>query len=166
MPCACKKPPIPVPQPEEWGPLMWSLLHGLAERSGRLGSDLQKGDERRAWDALFKSLEKGIPCDHCRKHYAAWYAARKPVLPEDYTQFREYVRKWLYDLHENVNQRNNKPTFPYEAMEDTYKAMNIQMLSNQLRALVKTNVMGGTVPILSWTTFLNSAIKIKSIYGL
>jgi bisphosphoglycerate-dependent phosphoglycerate mutase len=145
---------------------MWSLLHGLAERAGRLNNDLQKADERRAWDALFKSLEKGIPCEHCRKHYGDWYAAQKPVLPEDYGQFRDYVRKWLYDLHENVNQNTKKSSFPYEKLAVEYKDKKIQMLTNQLRALVKTNVMGGSVPILAWTAFLNNALKIKSIYGI
>jgi len=166
MPCACKKLAIPVPQPEQWGPIMWSVLHGLAERSGRLTSDLQKDDERRAWDLLFKTLEKSIPCDHCRKHYGSWYTARKPSLPEDYTQFHEYVRKWLYDLHEDVNQRTKKTPFPYEKMEETYKNLKMQNLINQLRLLVKTNVIGGSVPIMAWTSFINCVLKIKSVYGL
>jgi len=145
---------------------MWSVLHGLAENAGRLNSELQKSDERREWAVLFKTLEKSIPCDHCRTHYVAWYAAHSPVLPEDYTQFREYVRKWLYDLHENVNQQTKKAAFPYEKMEATYKNRKIQMTIRQLRILVKTNVMGGSVPIMAWTAFLNSALKIKSLYGL
>jgi hypothetical protein len=50
-------------------------------------------------------VENAMPCALCRAHYKEWLV-KNPV-----TQFttlrglplRERARKWLYDLHENVN---------------------------------------------------------------
>ena len=78
MPCACQLPPEIYPDASEWGPLLWSIIHGLAERVGSSVTDRYIPDERRTLEKLFKALEKTIPCPSCKEHYEV-YLKEHPV---------------------------------------------------------------------------------------
>ncbi len=69
MVCGCRVPVEQYPENAEWGPLFWTLLHGLAEYAGKQQGLLQM-DELRLWQNLLKSLQPTLPCDICRGHYA------------------------------------------------------------------------------------------------
>ena len=166
MPCACRTPPVPVPSADEWGKLLWGVIHGLAEYAGRQNNSFLRADELRGWDGLFKALQKGIPCETCRDHYTGWYMSHKPVLPADYTQVREYVREWFWRLHEDINNRLGKPSFPLADLAEKYRNENVSYDLKQLQALIKASVMGGTVSLLSWNSLVKAVFALKSIYGI
>jgi hypothetical protein len=155
-----------VPSADEWGKLLWAVIHGLAEYSGRQTNSLLRADELRGWDSFFKVLEKGIPCETCRDHYKQWYIANKPVLPTDYSQVREYVREWFWRLHEDINQRLGKPSFPLADLTGKYGRENVSYTLKQLQALIKASVMGGTVSLFSWNALVKAVFSLKSIYGI
>jgi hypothetical protein len=163
MPCACKTPAIIVPSADQWGPLIWRILHSLAERAGRHTNPLFQADEVRAWTTTLKALQKGLPCETCREHYVEYFQADTPVIPQVYSDVREYVRTWLWELHNNVNQRLGKPEFLKTDLTGTYKDVNILYTIKQLQALGKTSVIGGSVSILSFKSLTSAFLTLQGI---
>jgi len=102
------------PQNHIWGPELWFLLHSSAERFGRPLSKRLPNDEQRIWSGLLRSLQYTLPCPLCKKHYTE-YLKKYPIV---FTQ--EGVRLWLYRLHSEVNQRNNKPNLTMDELSEIY----------------------------------------------
>lgn len=106
-----------------WGAPYWKFLHGLAEKIGSKPlTKIQEADERRWVLLLLQKVGISMPCQVCRKHYKEWRLAR-PIRVAD----KESVRRWLYDLHSNVNSRkgiNVQPTL--EELESLYKGVNVR----------------------------------------
>jgi len=159
MPCACKNSPIDVPDGTEWGPIFWRLLHALAERVGTVPMVGLRGDEVRAWKSLLTTMDKALPCEHCREHLK-FYITNNPVaIPEDYTQIHEWIRRWIYNLHEEVNRRLGKVAFPFDSLDLIYRAVSPRATNDVLNVLVARSIRGTAVPLLSWNNW-NKHVKI------
>jgi hypothetical protein len=91
------------PQNSVWGPHLWIILHSSAERIGMSQLKRLPQEESRIWGNLLGSLRYSLPCPHCKHHYTTYYSAN-PIRVFN----RDTVRKWLYDLHWQVNSRNGK----------------------------------------------------------
>ena len=155
MPCACRVPAVEYPETAEWGPITWSILHGLAERSGKNSNLLLQGDEIRNMIMLIEAVEKMIPCDICRGHYHE-YLVSKPVkswLKEPYTNLRENARKWVWTLHNEINLGNDKPIFQYEDLEGTYGQVNIRQKLAELSPPIQRAMTNNGVKLLHWLAF-------------
>lgn len=75
-------------------------------------------EEARIWSHLLLRLSYSLPCPQCKKHYQSYLSAHPLSV---YT--KEVVRRWLYELHEAVNQRTEKAsTMTLEGMEAVYSA--------------------------------------------
>ena len=72
MPCACLIPLPNYPTNESWGPILWRVLHGLAEKYGKLITPLFHQEEVLAWTHLIDNTYKILPCKDCRDHYLKW----------------------------------------------------------------------------------------------
>ena len=91
--------------PAEWGPSTWELLHGIAERVGFQTIKILEEDERVSLQYALKHLDELLPCPMCQGHYREWLKKR-PVdawIKKSGGLLQEAMRKWVYDLHENVN---------------------------------------------------------------
>jgi hypothetical protein len=122
MPCSCQLPIPEYPDTVEWGPLFWPLLHGLAERAGSLGDRFQQEDERQEWPRFLRAVADVLPCPNCREHYMTWIQEHPftQLRSIPYSQVREWIRRWLFDCHNDVNIRNGKPLFNYDDLTPTY----------------------------------------------
>ena len=104
------------PQTHIWGPELWMILHSSVERIGQSHARMLQFDEVRIWTGLLSSLRFSLPCPACKKHYSDYYAAH-PI--SDYS--RSTLRKWLFDLHQQVNGHTNKVgPFTIEALPEIY----------------------------------------------
>ena len=167
MPCGCIVDRPTYPQNDEWGSLIWSILHTMAEQAGKQTSPLQSQDEKRAWPLFQKALIDILPCPYCREHYKEWMTANPFVLPINYSEWNGYIRAWFWTLHEHVNQSLGKPSFPFEDLTTTYKSgatltykfMQLEML--ELRAIQ----MGG-VSLLKWDAWKKQFRMLRSSYGI
>jgi len=93
---------------------LWFILHSSVERFGRPLSKRLPEDEKRIWAGLLRSLQYTLPCPLCKKHYTAFLSTYPLVLT------REGLRSWLWTLHNQVNERTNKPTITLEEVVERY----------------------------------------------
>lgn len=115
-----------------WGPPLWMLLHSVAERIGFLNTILLATDESNEIFFLLSSVDKIMPCSLCRLHYKEWRKT-KPITALSKlrgSELRYAVRKWLYDLHEDVNTRKkrNSSGIMMEMLPELYKKMPLEFL--------------------------------------
>ena len=163
MPCNCKSPPLNVPDGTEWGPVFWNLLHILAERSGKIGAIGMRRDEKKAWINIINGISKTLPCEDCRKHFASYLAANPFIIPDDYSKVNLYIKTWVYDVHEDVNKRLNKPSFKFVDLSQ-YKSINLNVLLPTLEILMKRSISGTVVQMTAWRHLYANVIVLKSMY--
>jgi hypothetical protein len=81
------------------------ILHSSTERINLPQHKKLPQEESRIWLNLLGSLRYSLPCPLCKKHYTEYYSSRPiPIFNKD------VIRKWLYDLHCQINDRTNKST--------------------------------------------------------
>jgi len=168
MPCACRVPFELYPDSVEWGPLLWTLLHGLAERSGKPVTHLYAEDERRAWVHFFKETGEIIPCPACREHYQQ-YLAQHPIhqLKEiPIGQLHNWVREWFWEVHEWVNETLGKPPFPKENLAITYGNTDLRTGLKRLEAPMKRAIMLSGNQFKKFADWKSRFIMILSILGI
>ena len=158
----CAKPTIDAPSIEDWGPTLWSILHALAEQSGR------NEDERQLWIFLLEGLPKIVPCPECAQHIKVWLrshsivALRRIPMSEFYT----WVTNYIYVLHEDVNRRLGKPSFPKNMLKETYGSIDIQVTMESLRRFLEKLISISGTGILSWKAWQGYVVRLLTIYSL
>jgi len=91
------------PQNTIWGPHLWMILHSAAEKIGVHQHKRLPQEETRVWTNLFTSLRYSLPCPLCKKHYTVYHSSN-PIQSFS----RDFIRNWLYNLHNEVNTRLGK----------------------------------------------------------
>ena len=87
-----------------WGPSLWRALHTAAEVG-----DVEK------FAAVAAAVDGALPCPDCEKHYHQWLVTH-PVPTSD----RDAVRRWLLDVHNDVNRRSRKALWTLEQVGAAY----------------------------------------------
>jgi len=126
---------------EEWGPDMWKLLHSYAEYAGHLKSEIAMVDEIRAWKSFLLFTEEVLPCSKCKSHMKEWRRANpiEDLMIHRGPFFKDKLRRWLWGLHEAVNERRGPETtrLPYESLAETYKTSSLQSLGPLVEKLTE-----------------------------
>ena len=104
------------PQNSIWGPSLWLILHSACERIGSQHLNRLPLEEARIWFGLLNSLRYSLPCPQCKKHYTI-YSNQTPIMQVT----KDIVRRWLFNLHDQVNQRNQKESIPYDSIVSQYE---------------------------------------------
>lgn len=131
-----------------WGPPLWRLLHGITEALGNQTVPMLATDEAHEIVFLLRDVEKIMPCQLCRGHYHTW---RKDHPLEEIDRLRGYmlkttVRKWLYDLHEEVNKsRGIDSGITLEEIPELYKAVDVKLAWGEFYTKVKLSTEVGLV---------------------
>jgi len=128
MPCPCNLPPEIYPDAGEWGPIIWNLLHGLAEHAGKPVTPLFAEEERLTWISLFKLTAEIIPCHICKEHFRIYLhehpiTALKTMPPHE---FPAWIKHWFWEVHEWVNMTLSKPPFPEADLTARYAGMSLR----------------------------------------
>jgi hypothetical protein len=97
-----------------WGNSMWHSIHSIAYAYEP--SNINKNN----YFNFFVSLGKVLPCEECKEHYD------ENVKPGELTaalESKETLFRWVYDLHNKVNQQTSVPEskWPsYESVKEMY----------------------------------------------
>ncbi len=163
MVCNCIVDKPTYPQNDEWGPLLWWILHALAGKAGTQTNSLLRGDEQRAWPLFFKELTNMLPCPYCRDHLQEYQRSNPFLLPENPTNWNSYVTTYVYDLHEAVNERLGKPSFPKADLYETYR--NIGPFKEKFEALQKIvdrAIKQQGVTLFAWRAWLKQMTILRA----
>lgn len=97
-----------VPRNNEWGPILWDMLHGAVEKLANTTIKQIQDDQRREMVMVLRYTETVMPCALCRGHYKEW-RGKHPIdrFPEEMSAFKEAVRNWLFNLHQEINDSHN-----------------------------------------------------------
>jgi len=122
MPCGCGKKRTgtihfmgqqnsDVPEPEEWGPIVWKYLHCLTEKIGTTGNKIVDTDQANYMETLLTTLHLVIPCPECQAHAASYISSNPiPSLKGLYNeQLRTTVRNWLFTFHNHIRTTKGRP---------------------------------------------------------
>ena len=167
MPCSCEKPLPDYPESDHWGPVLWTILHALAERSGKLVSPSYYDDERRQWIHLLTILPKMIPCPMCRVHSEEWLQTH-PVteIKNLKEEFHTWIVSWVYDFHESVNLRVGKPSFDKALLSSTYKSVPIPSALKVLKPFIETAIVLSGITLMPWQKWVSHVKMLSSFYGI
>jgi hypothetical protein len=168
MPCACRVPAPDFPTNSSWGPILWKILHGLAEKYGMLVSKMYEKDQQLTWPRFIEQTLKILPCEECREHYEIYLRQNNPsvlknLVPADAAT---WIQNFFFKLHNEVNERNEKPVFDFANLHETYMNVNFQYEIKHFEALLKIVFKYNEVTLISWMNWVRSLRALMSIYGL
>lgn len=166
MPCACKQSQPDYPVTDNWGPVLWAILHALAEHSGRITSQSFFADERRQWLNIIQGLPKIIPCPNCREHAEAWILLHPPTTIKTMqdTELHDWLVDWAYTFHESVNQRTGKPSFDRALLSQTYGSISIAGALKRLKPFIETAIRLSGLTLLPWQKWYGFVTILNSFY--
>jgi hypothetical protein len=168
MPCACRVPFELYPDASEWGPLLWTALHGLAERSGSPTAALFAEDERRAWIALFKATGDIIPCPVCKEHFQDYF--KEHPIEELKTipiyKLHDWVRDWFWEVHNWVNITLGKPEFPKEDLATKFGKIPLRQVLNSLDIPMNRAIVLSGTKHMKFKEWKGKYVMILGILGI
>ena len=160
MPCACQIPVPEYPENAEWGPILWNILHGIAQRA----QGFYPRDEPREWVKIIKLTAEMLPCDHCREHMNDFIRRNPPTAFADSPQLKTSVKTWFWRLHNEVNVRNGKPEYSFDTLSQ-YDTINLQDLLWRLDPVMKKAIQINGVGFLKYTKWIAAVKMIRSMLG-
>ena len=168
MPCSCQKPQPDYPESDHWGPVLWTVLHALAQKGGKAIFPSFRDDEVRQWINLIQTLPKMIPCAMCRMHAEEWINSRPitAIKTVPYSDLNEWLVDWVYDFHENVNARVGKPSFDKALLGPTYNSVSIAGAMRVLKPFIETAIVLSGITLFPWNKWVGYVKLLISYYGL
>lgn len=162
MPCGCMIPIPEYPASAEWGPAVWNILHGLAEKSQH---SMFPADEMREWIRLIKTTSDMIPCDICRDHMVRYMRAH-PFTEVPYNSLKLKVKTWFLNLHNEINEGNNRPVFLFDELYEKYGKMDLQDLLWRLDPIIKKAIQVNGVGQVKYMSWVKSVKMMRAILQL
>ena len=107
-------PPQPVVE-NTWGPHFWETLHIISFNYPDNPTNAQK---QAAWN-FFNSLSFLLPCPVCCNHCSDYISSNPPLVYN-----KQFLTKWVSDLHNSVNLRLGKPTWTFSQVQQKYGNLN------------------------------------------
>lgn len=100
-----------------WGPSGWLFLHCVSfgypyKIDPSNAEHLAKQDD---YYRFFYYLGKVLPCKYCRNSYDEFFASNSPIR---HLGSREELAKWLYDVHNMVNDKLGVPACERPSFEE------------------------------------------------
>ena len=99
--------------PEVWGPGAWTFLHSIT-----LYYPINPTNEQKIYHKdFFENLQNILPCPTCAKHYQE---NLKKFNLDEALESKDKLTKWLIDMHNEVNKKNNKRIYSYDEVIKIY----------------------------------------------
>lgn len=100
--------------PLTWGPQAWHFLHTVAAAYPETPTE----QEMKCAYVFVLSLATMLPCEYCKKHFRTMLESIN-MCPANF-QSRETFFKLIWQLHNNVNERLDKPKLSLEFVKRKY----------------------------------------------
>ena len=120
-----------------WGPSFWHVLHTISVNYPVNPSC----DDKQHYKTFITSLKYVLPCKYCRDNLEK--NLKKTPLNTSALKNREHFSKWMYKLHETVNQSlGKKSALKFRDVQDRYEHFRARCSSDK-KINVKTIQKGG-----------------------
>ena len=164
MPCACRVPVPDYPANAAWGPILWTILHGIAEKAQRAALP---ADEVREWQRFLKATGEMLPCEMCQSHFVQ-YSKQNPIthfaeIP--YSMLKTSIKTWLWQLHADIRTEYGKEVLPYDQLEATYGHVNLQDQLWRLEPVIKQAVQIKGYGLMKWQAWVKSFKMLRATLG-
>lgn len=117
--------------PNKWGPPLWHFLHIMTFNYPDNPTSLDIQNHQ----MFLESLKHILPCEKCKNHYKENITNYPPKLQSKL----EFI-KWMIDLHNEVNKKNNKKIYSYdEAIELIKNNFEKDKVVNNTQSVVKSD---------------------------
>jgi len=150
--------------PNEWGPSMWKIIHITSLSVGKQTVPMLQQDEIHALKQFIKQLGLLIPCKLCRTHYLDYSRTHK--INYKYTEVKESVAYYFWNLHSEINTTNGKPNIEFNELEMYYPKNDISMLMKDFNTLFKKYILQRIVCADNYNNFVKSFIRLYSIINI
>jgi hypothetical protein len=155
--------------PNEWGPVLWNILHVLAERCGKT-HPMVDTDQARGFEFIIHALPLVLPCADCSEH-ARTYIASRPFhcVGKTGEALSTYVRTWMMDFHNAVRLRQGKEA-EIKTLEELHAHYEGDSISEQdIKVLVNNVTYGvrmGLVKMDNWKRWTTQFSKLRLFIGV
>ena len=119
----------------------------MAERLERHTIPLLITDERNAWTQFLKVIDAALPCAKCSAHYKNWRTRNPPDRLG--AGLRSASRKWLWNLHNEINQEKGVVSPPLESIENQYGHLKTYELKDALDKCMESFQKGVILRLVS-----------------
>ncbi|MDC0366845.1 Erv1/Alr family FAD-linked sulfhydryl oxidase [bacterium] len=102
----------------KWAQPTWETLHRLSFFIDEHEND--NPDAQRQFHYMLGTLRYTMPCTHCRKHLTAHLEKTPPPEPEVYESSTYTNARYIFDLHNQVNERQHKIKPTFDEVKDFY----------------------------------------------
>lgn len=104
--------------PSSWGPPLWFSLHSIAmSYPETVENNIEGYQVKQSFYNFFKDLENILPCKYCKEHYKKNF---KNMNLEYSLGSRKELSKWIYNLHNRVNEQLKVPRSSWPSFEEVY----------------------------------------------
>lgn len=121
-----------------WGPCAWAFLFSTIAGSYPVRVDKSDKDHMKsvkAFQAMFANLDQILPCCYCRESYKRFY---KDLPIANYSSGRRQMMKWLYLIHDRVNQKlilQEQEIYEIKKKELARKNLSSVRMKSEMKAL-------------------------------
>ena len=133
--------------PDVWGPHGWKFIHYVTLGYPENPSQFQK--ER--YKTFLLLLQDVLPCSLCANHYKE--TIKNNPLTDDILNSRNALIKWGINIHNIVNERNNKPVLKYNNA--------IEIIDTDINC--KSNIIESTNTDIKKTYLINNNEKFGNL---
>ena len=117
-----------------WGPHFWKTMHFISFSYPNNPTI----EDKKYYKQFFESLCHVLPCSYCRVSCEYFISTEPTKLTDEVLTNRETITKWLYLLHERVNQKLGvEYNVTYDEVVDKYESF---------RAICVPNMPGCIMP--------------------
>lgn len=119
-----------------WGPPMWHVLHTI---SFNYPID-PTPEQKKHYYKFYSNLKNVLPCRYCRENLKS--NLTKMPLTMNVFKNRDTLSRYVYELHEMVNEMlNKKSNLSYEDVRDRYEHFRSRCLEDPKK--IKSNIEKG-----------------------
>jgi len=119
-----------------WGPHLWFSLHCITFGY----PDNPTNEDKSNYRNFFISLSNVLPCNKCKESYKKFISTGITVLTEKTFENRTSLTKWLYLLHQTVNEKIGIDYgVTYQDILDKYNKFQSNCLDNYEDKCVRTS---------------------------
>lgn len=126
-----------------WGPPTWQLLHCTVIKA----KDIMNVSQIEELKTIIERVVSNLPCPICSGHALSFFKKNNYTRIKTLAQLRYFI----FEFHNNVNKRLDKPLFNYEEHIILYHNMNLEIvLRNMLHVYQHMNNTNVTMMLYSF----------------